>query len=179
MSRTVKFSRYLGALTVVALSVACAKKTDTVTDTTAAVAVPTDTTAVAMSPAPSAPVTLQVATKPGVGAYVTDAAGRALYVLDDGKGTAVACTGDCMAEFQPVAGSAVAAAHAAPLKADLVGVTNLPDGTIQVTYAGKPLFYSTADPAAETINAQAKKSGTSTSFLVSPTGTEIKKKATP
>lgn len=176
MSQNLNFTRWLGALTILALSVACAKKEQSAADTTAAVVPPPDTTAaVAATATPSGAVALSVATKPGVGVFLTDEAGRAVYVLDDGSGTKVACTGACMTEFQPVAGKAIAAAHAQPLKADLIGETTLPDGTMQVTYAGKPLYYSTADQGASTVNAQAKKSGKTSSYLVSPNGTEIKK----
>lgn len=179
MSHKLNFTRCLGALTILALSVACGKKEQSATDTTAAVVPPPDTTAaVAATVAPGGAVALAVATKPGVGVYVSDEAGRAVYVLDDGTGTQVACTGTCMTEFQPVAGKAVAGAHAEPLKADLIGAATLPDGTAQVTYAGKPLYYSTADQGASTVNAQAKKSGKTSAYLVSPNGTEIKKKPT-
>jgi predicted lipoprotein with Yx(FWY)xxD motif len=178
------FTRCLGAFTILALSAACAKKDQTAADTTAATttavtsAEPTAGGAPTTTPAPAASVALAVATKPGFGSYITDDAGRAIYVLDDGTGTTVACTGTCLTDFQPVAGKPIAGAHAAPLKADLFSVTTLPDGTVQATYASKPLYYSNADQGASTINAQAKKSGTTTSYLVSPTGTEIKKKPT-
>ena len=183
MSQNLNFTRCLGAVTILALSAACAKKDQTATDTTAATTTaavtPADNTAgTAATTAPATPVTLTVANKPGVGAYITDDAGRAIYILDDGTGTTVACTGSCTTDFQPVAGKAIAGAHAAPLKANLIGETTLPDGTVQITYAGKPLYYSTADPAAATLNAQAKKSGQTTSYLVSPSGTVIKKKPT-
>lgn len=184
MSQHLNFTRCLGALTILALSAACAK-TDQTADTTAAMTADTTVVGSTTTPAtgatttPATPITLAVANKPGVGAYITDEAGRAIYVLDDGTGTTVACTGTCLSEFQPVAGKPIAGAHAAPLKENLISVTTLPDGTVQATYAGKPLYYSTADPAASTLNAQAKKSGTTTAFLVSPSGTEIKKKPTP
>jgi predicted lipoprotein with Yx(FWY)xxD motif len=188
MSEHLNFTRCLGALTILTLSAACAKKDQTVADTsTAAMTASADTTALGATttPAtgatttPAAPITLAVANKAGLGAYLTDEAGRAIYVLDDGTGTTVACTGTCLSEFQPVAGKPIAGAHAAPLKENLISVTTLPDGTVQATYAGKPLFYSTADQAGSTVSVQAKKSGTITSFLVSPSGTEIKKKPTP
>ena len=178
MSRNMKAMRCLGALTLLPLSLACSKKTDSAADTAAVAVVASDTSAaVAVTAAPGGPVSLTVATKPGVGVYLTDAAGRAVYVLDDGTGATVACTGTCATEFVPVTGNATAAAGAAGLKADLIGVTTLPDGTIQVTYAGKPLYYSNADQSGGTISDQAKKTGKTTSNLVSPTGKKITAKA--
>jgi predicted lipoprotein with Yx(FWY)xxD motif len=178
MTRNSGFARRLGALTLITLSLACSKKSQTAGDTAAAVAViPVDTTAaVAVAAAPGAPVSLTVASKPGVGLYLTDASGRAVYVLDDGTGPTIACDGPCATSFTPVAGNASKAAGDTTLKADLIGVTTLPDGTIQVTYAGKPLYYSNADQSSSTVSSQGKKSGKATSYLVSPNGGEIKKK---
>ena len=130
-----------------------------------------------MTAAPGGPVSLTVATKPGVGVYLADATGRAVYVLDDPKGPKVACTGTCVTEFKPVTGTATAAAGAKGLKADLIGVTTLPDGTVQVTYAGKPLYYANADTSAGAISEQGMKMGKTTSYLVSPSGKQITSKA--
>jgi predicted lipoprotein with Yx(FWY)xxD motif len=179
MSRNLNVTRSLGALALIALSVACSKKTDSAADTTAAVAVvaPDTTAAVAVTAAPGGPVSLTVATKPGVGVYVADAAGRAVYVLDDGTGAKVACTGTCATQFVPVTGSATAAAGATGLKADLIGVTTLPDGTIQVTYAGKPLYYANADQNKGAVSEQGMKMGKTTSYLVNPAGKKITTKA--
>jgi predicted lipoprotein with Yx(FWY)xxD motif len=167
----------LGALTLVALSVACSKKGDSAADTAAVVVAADTTAAVAITAAPGGPVALTVATKPGVGVYLTDAAGRAVYVLDDGTGAKVACTGTCLTEYKPVAGSATADPSAAAVKADLIGVTTLPDGTIQVTYAGKPLYYANADQSPGAVSEQGMKMGKTTSYLVSPSGNKITSKA--
>jgi predicted lipoprotein with Yx(FWY)xxD motif len=180
MSRKPIVTRVLGAVTLLLLALACSKKNQTAsTDSTAVAVVPTDTgMAVAVAaPAGGAPVALTVATKPGVGVYLTDSQGRAVYVLDDGTGATIACTTDCATQFVPVAGNASKASGDTALKADLIGVTTLPDGTIQVTYAGKPLYYSNQDSGGSTVSSQGKKTGKATSYLVSPTGTEIKKKA--
>lgn len=177
MSQNPNFTRCLGALTLVALSVGCSKKNDSAVDTSAVVVAADTTAAVAVTAAPGGPVALTVATKPGVGVYVTDAAGRAVYVLDDGTGAKVACTGTCLTEYKPVVGSATADPNAAGLKADLIGVTTLPDGTVQVTYAGKPLYYANADQSPGAVSEQGMKMGKTTSYLVSPSGNKITSKA--
>lgn len=178
MSGNPSVTRVLGAVALVILSVACSKKNQAAGDSTAVAIIPADTgAAVAVAAAPGAPVSLTVATKPGVGVYLTDAQGRAVYVLDDGTGATIACTTDCATQFVPVAGNASKAAGDTALKADLIGVTTLPDGTIQVTYAGKPLYYSNQDTGASSVSSQGKKTGNATSYLVSPSGSEIKKKA--
>jgi predicted lipoprotein with Yx(FWY)xxD motif len=177
MSRNLNVTRSLGALTLLALSAACSKKTNSAADTAAVVVAADTAAAVAVTAAPGGPVSLTVATKPGVGVYVADAAGRAVYVLDDGTGAKVACTGTCATQFVPVTGNATAAAGASGLKADLIGVTTLPDGTIQVTYAGKPLYYANADKTSGAVSEQGMKMGKTTSYLVSPSGNKITKKA--
>jgi predicted lipoprotein with Yx(FWY)xxD motif len=178
MSPNLNFRRSLGALTLLTLSVACSKKSDSAADTAAVAVVAPDTSAaVAVTAAPGGPVSLTVATKPGVGVYLADATGRAVYVLDDPTGPKVACTGNCVTEFKPVTGTATAAADAKGLKADLIGVTTLPDGTVQVTYAGKPLYYANADTSPGAVSEQGMKMGKTTSYLVSPTGKQITSKA--
>lgn len=178
MSSNLNFARSLGALTLLALSVACSKKSDSAVDTAAvAVVVPDTSSAIAVTAAPGGAVSLAVATKPGVGVYLADDAGRAVYVLDDPTGPKVACTGTCLTEFKPVTGTATGAAGAKGLKADLIGVTTLPDGTVQVTYAGRPLYYANADASPGTVSEQGMKMGKTTSYLVSPTGKPITSKA--
>jgi predicted lipoprotein with Yx(FWY)xxD motif len=174
MSRNLNFTRCLGALTVLALVGACAKKNASAADTaTVAVVSPDTSAAVAVTAAPGGPVELTVATKPGVGVYLADSTGRAVYVLDDGTGATVACTGTCSTEFAPVAGSGTAASG---VQANLIGVTTLPDGTVQVTYAGKPLYYANADQGAGAVSKQGSKTGNTTSYLVSPKGNKITSK---
>jgi predicted lipoprotein with Yx(FWY)xxD motif len=178
MSRNRNVARQTAALTLLALSLACSKKNNSAADTAAVAVIAPDTSAaIAVTAAPGGPVALTVASKPGVGVYLTDASGRAVYVLDDGTGATVACTGPCSTALQPVAGSASKATGDTALKADLIGVTTLPDGTVQVTYAGKPLYYASQDQGASSTGAQGKKQGKATSYLVSPKGSEIKTKA--
>jgi predicted lipoprotein with Yx(FWY)xxD motif len=178
MRRTGATTRYFSGLLMLALSIACSKNSGNAADTAAVAVIAPDTSAaVAVAAAPGQPVSLTVATKPGVGVYVTDASGRAVYALDDGTGATVACTGDCATTFTAVAGSGSKAAGDTALNADLIGVTTMPDGTVQVTYAGKPLYYSTQDQGASSTSAQGMKKGNATSYLVSPKGNEIKSKA--
>jgi predicted lipoprotein with Yx(FWY)xxD motif len=157
---------------------ACSKnKTNPADTAVVAVVAPDTSTAVAVTAAPGAPLSLAVATKPGVGVYLTDSAGRAVYVLDDGTGATIACTGTCATDFIPVAGKASKASGAKAVAADLIGFTTLPDGTIQVTYAGKPLYYAASDQGPSSATAQGKKEGKTTSYLVNPKGSEIKTRA--
>ncbi|HEU4565856.1 MAG TPA: hypothetical protein VFS05_14445 [Gemmatimonadaceae bacterium] len=149
----------------------CAKKRSTADSTTSTGAIAPDTTAaaVAITPTPAG-VALTVATKPGTGVYLTDANRRAVYVLEGPDGsTTVSCTGECATAFDPVTGKAVVATGDSTLKAAMIGVITLPNGGQQVTYNGRPLYYSREDQAPSDTKGQGKKPFGS-AHLVSPEG---------
>jgi predicted lipoprotein with Yx(FWY)xxD motif len=116
-------------------------------------------TAAAMPVAPtSAAVQLAVTDAPGVGSYVTDATGRAVYVIDAPDSTAFACTSACATDFEPVVGQATIATGTTGLEASQLGTRPLADGRQQVTYNGKPLYFSRADMAKGDTKGQGTKS---------------------
>ena len=136
------------------------RDTTTARDTTARDTTARRDTAAAM-PMPAAPTTaagvqLAVADAPGVGVYVTDATGRAVYVLD--APDSVACSGACATELDPVIGAASIATGTTGLEASSLGTRPLPDGRQQVTYDGKPLYFSRADMAKGDTKGQGSKS---------------------
>lgn len=156
------------------LVVACSKRTDrTDTAATAAVVVAHDSTgpAVAVAAPPDVPVELQVATPPGTGVILTDASGRAVYVLD------AACTGDCATQFTPVAGHSMAKAGDTAVKSSMVGSTSGANGAKQASYNGQPLYYFNGDQAAGDTKGQGVKAGTATAHLVSPSGSAVTRRA--
>jgi len=116
-----------------------------------------DTAAVTPTTPTTGAVELSVANAPS-GAYVTDAAGRAIYVIESADSAAFSCTGACATEFDPVIGTASIAAGATGLEASGLGTRALPDGRQQVTYNGKPLFFFRADAAKGDTKGQGTKS---------------------
>jgi predicted lipoprotein with Yx(FWY)xxD motif len=102
-------------------------------------------------------VQLSVADAPGVGAYVTDANGRALYIIDAPDST-FTCADACATDLEPVIGTATIATGATGLEASSLGTRALPDGRQQVTYNGKPLYFSRADAAKGDTKGQGTKS---------------------
>jgi predicted lipoprotein with Yx(FWY)xxD motif len=95
----------------------------------------------AEEPAPNsdaAAATVSVGTADGVGEVLVDADGAALYAADQETDGAVACTGACVAAWEPltVTGQPVAGDE---LDGHL-GVVTRPDGTRQVTFDGRPLY---------------------------------------
>jgi predicted lipoprotein with Yx(FWY)xxD motif len=86
---------------------------------------------------------------------VVNAAGKSLYHYLPEKKNSVKCTGACSTEWRPllvtagakpVAGTGVVAAK--------VGVVKRPDGKMQVTYAGLPLYTYAGDSKAGDVNGQ-------------------------
>jgi predicted lipoprotein with Yx(FWY)xxD motif len=104
-----------------------------------------DTTTAKSPPgAESGAAVLTVATAPKVGAVLVDAKGFTVYDFHKDKGTVSACYGACEGVWPPVttAGSPTAGEGATASK---LGTTKRKDGTLQVTYAGHPLYTYAAD----------------------------------
>lgn len=171
MSRTPNSLRLLSALVLVASAAACSRRNAS-TDTTAVVATPAaPAAAVEVAAAPGAPVALTVATKPGEAVYLTDANGRAVYYIVTPDGKAIAqCTGECATAFDPVTGKAVVASGNSDVQVALIGDVARPDGRNQVTYAGKPLYYSRADQQPGDTKGQGVRTNGGQASLVGPDG---------
>jgi predicted lipoprotein with Yx(FWY)xxD motif len=77
------------------------------------------------------------------GQVLFDGRGYVLYAFThDAKGKSL-CTGACAAAWPPYLAKSPRAGTGA--KASLVGTTRRADGSVQVTYAGRPLYYYVGD----------------------------------
>ena len=178
----------IGAAGIGLLAAACSSSSSTTTSspatsspatsspaTSSAAAAPATTPA--SSPAAtgqaSAAATVSLAAVSGIPAKAlvgTD--GRTLYLFQaDMHGTST-CTGACAAAWppdlvtgQPNAGSGVNQA--------LLGTITRPDGTMQLTYNGHPLYYYAADTAAGTAQGQASKAFGAEWDAVNASGSKI------
>jgi predicted lipoprotein with Yx(FWY)xxD motif len=74
----------------------------------------------------------------GIGNVLTDATGKTLYTPDQEANGQVLCSGACTMFWVPLA--AGARSPTATEGVTNLGVINRPDGTTQVTGAGKPLY---------------------------------------
>src|SRR5450432_2977943 len=114
-----------------------------------------------------------VATADGaMGTFLTDGAGRTLYLwLGDPSSTSM-CTGQCATYWPPLltAGAPTASGMAT---SNLLSTTKRTDGTTQVTYAGHPVYYFSGDKAAGTTNGQGKNAFGYLWWVVSPAGAGI------
>jgi predicted lipoprotein with Yx(FWY)xxD motif len=87
---------------------------------------------------------LTVASAPKLGPILVDAKGLTVYDFHKDKGTVSSCYGACEAVWPPVLteGDPTAGEGATASK---LGTTKRKDGTVQVTYAGHPLYTYAAD----------------------------------
>ena len=107
-----------------------------------------DTTTTAQETAPAAPggtaAVLKVADVAGVGPILVDARGFTVYDFHKDKGTSSSCYGACAGVWPPVLTDGPPDARQGASAARL-GTTKRKDGTVQVTYAGHPLYTYATD----------------------------------
>lgn len=107
-----------------------------------------------------------------LGSILVNTKDRTVYRFLDDHGKTSACTGACAKEWPPV----VVAKHASPVAgsgvlATKLGTTMRADGTVQVTYAGYPLYLYAGD----TGSAQTHGQGVGEVwFVLAPSGATIK-----
>jgi predicted lipoprotein with Yx(FWY)xxD motif len=84
------------------------------------------------------------------GGVLFDTDRRAIYYFDKESGSTPECYGDCAAAWPPVLtkGEPQASGDA---EARLLGTTERDDGSTQVTYDGRPLYYYVDDPPGEVL----------------------------
>ncbi|MFC4909771.1 hypothetical protein [Actinomadura gamaensis] len=73
------------------------------------------------------------------GTALTDETGSALYAFVPARGQSAECAGTCQTMWPPVLTSGAPRAGAGA-RSELLGTVRRPDGTTQVTYAGRPLY---------------------------------------
>ena len=83
----------------------------------------------------------------GIGKVVSDSRGFVLYMFLGDKGKRSSCYGTCAGYWPAVLTKAKPRASAGA-KAGLLGTTKRKDGTLQVTYAGHPLYRFALDSKA-------------------------------
>jgi predicted lipoprotein with Yx(FWY)xxD motif len=94
--------------------------------------------------APGGDGVVAVGTGSDLGAILVDSKGFTLYDFHKDKGGKSACYGACVGTWPPLTTSAAPSATSEAEKAQL-GTTKRSDGTVQVTYAGHPLYTYVAD----------------------------------
>lgn len=94
------------------------------------------------------PVALRVDSLADAGPYLTDEEGIALYVLEDEPHGESTCYDECAEEWPPLlTGAGDPVPGAGSVLADQLGTIERRDGSRQVTYAGRALYYYHDDQA--------------------------------
>jgi len=118
--------------------------------------------------------TVNISESAEVGSFLVDGDGSALYTFmnDTPDSGTSACTGECAEDWpplvsqgEPVAGEGV--------DETLLGTITRDDGTIQVTYNGRPLYRFEGDTAPGDISGQGLEDEFGQWFLMSPAGEPI------
>ncbi len=121
----------------------------------------------------SGTATLSLASLSGIpGKVLVGSNGRTMYLFEADKSGTSACSGACAANWPPVTVSGTPRAGSGVSQA-LIGTINRPDGTMQFTYHGHPLYYFTADTAAGTAHGQDVKAFGSEWYVVNASGSKV------
>ena len=84
----------------------------------------------------------------GSGTVLVDAQGLPLYTNDMDKGSNIACTGECVTEWVPLAVQGQPSSSDSAVQSKL-GTVKRSDGSTQVTFGGQPLYTFAEDTAGQ------------------------------
>jgi predicted lipoprotein with Yx(FWY)xxD motif len=125
----------------------------------------------------SAPVvtttaTVAVANNAKLGKILVDGSGKTLYLFEKDTTTASTCYDACAAYWPPLLTKDAPKAGAG-VNASLLGTTRRRDGTLEVTYAGHPLYYVVTDHNPGDASGQGVNNFGALWFVVGPDGKKI------
>ena len=139
-------------LTALVLAGCAAAPSSPATDTTAAATTPSPEPSAyasprSRSPSPTPDTGVRLTTAPSdFGPMLFDERGQAIYLFDRETTAEPDCYGECAVAWPPVLTTGEPQA-AGDVRGALLGTTEREDGSLQVTYAGHPLyFYAHEDP---------------------------------
>lgn len=107
-----------------------------------------------------------------MGTFLTDAAGKSLYMFASDTATKSTCSGACLSYWPPLTASGAVRASGSVTTSKLKTITRS-DGTKQVTYAGHPLYYYRGDTAPGDTNGQGSSNFGAKWWLLTPSGAPI------
>jgi predicted lipoprotein with Yx(FWY)xxD motif len=121
--------------------------------------------------------TVSMAKNAALGTIVVGSSGRTLYHYLDDHGSKIDCTGACAKQWPPVLIPKSARPVAgAGVKAAKLGTVARPDGTVQVTYYGFPLYRFAGDTRTGQVNGQGLEHSW---YVLAPSGAIVKTSAAP
>lgn len=107
------------------------------------------------------------------GPALVDRRGFALYLFTHDRSAESTCNGACAAAWPPYVVAERPSAAARRAHARLVGTIRRPDGRLQVTFAGHPLYYYVGDRRPDQVLCQAVAEFGGTWYVVAPSGSAI------
>jgi predicted lipoprotein with Yx(FWY)xxD motif len=113
-----------------------------------------------------------------MGTYLTDDSGKTVYLFAQDTGSKSTCDGDCLTQW-PAVTAKTAPKAGSGVTAGKLSVFKRSDGTMQVAYAGHPLYYFAGDSAAGDTKGQGIDGFGAKWWLVGPDGKQITKTAPP
>jgi predicted lipoprotein with Yx(FWY)xxD motif len=137
----------LAAVAVLAAACSSASSTSAAGGTTTTGPATTPTASAAPGPTASGSTLALKTAKGKAGIWLTDSAGRTLYLYTRDKGTMSECYGACAKAWPPLTTTGPVTISGQFTVQKDVGVTTRTDGTKQVTYGGHPLYYFSGDTA--------------------------------
>jgi predicted lipoprotein with Yx(FWY)xxD motif len=127
----------------------------------------------AAAPASSASSSTVITTKSSSGgSFLTNGAGRAVYLFLADSSDKSACSGACASAWPPVVATGQPTAAGGAQASDLGTITRS-DGTKQVTYDGHPLYYFEGDTGPGMDKGQGLDGFGAKWWLVAPSGSSI------
>jgi predicted lipoprotein with Yx(FWY)xxD motif len=109
-----------------------------------------------------------------LGTILTDGRGFTVYDFEADQGTTSACFDACAEAWPPVPAPGGALQVGAGVKKSLVGQTDRADGTQQLTYDGRPLYYYAGDSAPGSTTGQGSQSFGAPWYVLRASGQEVK-----
>jgi predicted lipoprotein with Yx(FWY)xxD motif len=106
---------------------------------------PSSPPALILPPPGTGPLTVEVATSATFGPVLVDSTGMTLYRDTAEGGGAVACLASCTRARRPLLARAGQQLRLPPLLHGQLSTLTRPDGSIQITYDGWPLYTCTGD----------------------------------
>jgi predicted lipoprotein with Yx(FWY)xxD motif len=137
----------------------------------APVAVSNASSSSSAAPAAAGPIVLEVVNNDQLGKFLADGKGMTLYMFTKDTKDTSNCYGKCETAWPPLLQSDKPTVKDG-VDAKLLGTTTRKDGSIQVTYAGMPLYYYFEDKASGDVLGQ---NSNKVWFVVAPDGSVVKK----